>query len=71
MTSAADADAQLSALDALLGGPGAELLASLRDQALTPATALALGTRLRERYPAGLVATTLPVASLPGALKPE
>ena len=41
MTSAAD-------LDALLSGPGAALLASLRDQALTPDTELALGTRLRD-----------------------
>ena len=52
MTPAAD-------LDALLSGPGAELLASLRDQAVTPDTALALGTRLRETYPAGLVAAAL------------
>jgi hypothetical protein len=52
MTPAAD-------LDALLSGPGAELLASLRDQAITPDTALALGTRLRETYPAGLVAAAL------------
>src|SRR6266536_1220482 len=46
-------------LGALLAGPGAELLASLRDQALTPGTALALGTRLRGRYPSGLVAAAL------------
>ncbi len=46
-------------LDALLTGPGAELLASLRDLALTPGTALALGTRLRERYPPALVAAAL------------
>ena len=46
-------------LDALLTGPGAELLASLRDLALTPGTALALGTRLRERYPPALVAGAL------------
>ena len=59
MTSAADADPRLSALDALCAGPGAELLASLRHQALTPGTALALGTRLRESYPAGLVAAAL------------
>ncbi len=52
MTPAAD-------LDALLSGPGAELLASLRHQAVTPDTALALGTRLRETYPAGLVAAAL------------
>ncbi len=52
MTPAAD-------LDALLSGPGAELLASLRDQDVTPDTALALGTRLRETYPAGLVAAAL------------
>ena len=52
MTPAAD-------LDALLSGPGAGLLASLRDQAVTPDTALALGTRLRETYPAGLVAAAL------------
>ena len=52
MTGAAD-------LDALLTGPGAELLASLRDQALTPGTALALGTRLRERYPPALAAAAL------------
>ncbi|HEX3388794.1 MAG TPA: class I SAM-dependent methyltransferase, partial [Streptosporangiaceae bacterium] len=59
MTGAADPDVQLSALDALLSGPGAELLASLRHQSLTPGTALALGTRLRETYPAGLVAAAL------------
>ena len=59
MSGAADADAQLVALDSLLSGPGAELLASLRHQELTPGTALALGTRLRERYPAGLVAAAL------------
>ena len=52
MTDAAD-------LDALLTAPGAELLASLRDQVLTPGTALALGTRLRERYPSALVAAAL------------
>lgn len=52
MTPAAD-------LDALLSGPGAELLASLRHQAVTPETALALGTRLRATYPAGLVAAAL------------
>src|ERR1039457_612227 len=46
-------------LDALLSAPGAELLASLRDQDVTPDTALALGTRLRESYPAGLVAAAL------------
>jgi THUMP domain-like/RNA cap guanine-N2 methyltransferase len=46
-------------LDALLTGPGAELLASLRHQAVTPDTVLALGTRLRETYPAGLVAAAL------------
>jgi hypothetical protein len=59
VSGAADADAQLSALDSLLSGPGAELLASLRHQELTPGTALALGTRLRETYPAGLVAAAL------------
>ena len=52
MTSAAD-------LDALLSAPGAELLDSLRDQDLTPDTALALGTRLRESYPPALVAAAL------------
>ncbi len=46
-------------LDALLSPPGAELLASVRDQDVTPDTALALGTRLRESYPAGLVAAAL------------
>ena len=46
-------------LDTLLSAPGAELLASLRGQAVTPGTALALGTRLRERYPAALVAAAL------------
>ena len=52
MTSAAD-------LDALLSAPGAELLASLRGQEVTPGTALALGTRLRESHPPGLVAAAL------------
>ncbi len=46
-------------LDALLSAPGAELLASVRDQDITPATALALGTRLRESYPPALVAAAL------------
>src|SRR5712675_935851 len=59
MTGTADPDALLSDLDALLSVPGAELLASLRHQAITPDTALALGTRLRETYPAGLVAAAL------------
>jgi SAM-dependent methyltransferase len=59
MTGTADLDALLSDLDALLSVPGAELLASLRHQAITPDTALALGTRLRETYPAGLVAAAL------------
>jgi hypothetical protein len=52
VTSAAD-------LDALLTAPGAELLDSLRDQDLSPDTALALGTRLRESYPPALVAAAL------------
>jgi hypothetical protein len=52
MTSAAD-------LDALLSAPGAGLLAALREEAVTPDTALALGTRLRGTYPAGLVAAAL------------
>ncbi len=52
VTSAAD-------LDALLSAPGAELLDSLRDQDLTPDTALALGTRLRESYPPALAAAAL------------
>ncbi|HEY8047017.1 MAG TPA: class I SAM-dependent methyltransferase [Streptosporangiaceae bacterium] len=52
MTSAVD-------LDALLSAPGAELLDSLRDQDLTPDTALALGTRLRGSYPPALVAAAL------------
>jgi hypothetical protein len=52
VTSAAD-------LDALLSAPGAELLDSLRDQDLSPDTALALGTRLRESYPPALVAAAL------------
>jgi SAM-dependent methyltransferase len=59
MTGSADPGALLSDLDALLRAPGAELLASLRHQAVTPDTALALGTRLRESYPAGLVAAAL------------
>jgi hypothetical protein len=46
-------------LDALLSAPGAELLDSLRDQDLTPDTALALGTRLRGSYPPALVAAAL------------
>ncbi len=46
-------------LDALLSPPGAELLAAVRDQDVTPDTALALGTRLRESYPAALVAAAL------------
>lgn len=46
-------------LDALLSAPGADLLASLGHEAVTPETALALGTRLRETYPAALVAAAL------------
>jgi SAM-dependent methyltransferase len=52
VTSAAD-------LDALLTAPGAELLDWLREQDLTPDTALALGTRLRESYPPALAAAAL------------
>jgi hypothetical protein len=62
MTSAADpraADPGAADLDALLTEPGAGLLASLRHEAVTPDTALALGTRLRETYPAPLVAAAL------------
>jgi hypothetical protein len=45
--------------EALLSAQGAELLAALGDQAVTPDTALRLGTQLREKYPADLVAAAL------------
>src|SRR5690242_6995686 len=44
---------------ALLGPDGQALLAELRDCEVTPDSALGLGTRLRQRYPAGLVASAL------------
>lgn len=43
----------------LLAPDGQALLAELRDCEVTPDTALGLGTRLRQRYPAGLVASAL------------
>lgn len=46
-------------LAALLSGPGAELLARLGQQPLTPGEALRLGTELRADYPAELVAAAL------------
>jgi THUMP domain-like/RNA cap guanine-N2 methyltransferase len=46
-------------LAALLSPRGAELLDHLGHQEVTPGNALALGTRLRAQYPAGLVAAAL------------
>jgi hypothetical protein len=46
-------------LAALRSGPGAELLARLGQQPLSPADALRLGTELRAAYPAELVAAAL------------
>ena len=46
-------------LAALQSGPGAELLARLGQRPLSPADALRLGTELRARYPAELVAAAL------------
>jgi hypothetical protein len=43
----------------LLAPDGQALLAELRDVEVTPDSALELGTRLRQRYPAGLVASAL------------
>src|SRR6476660_9640151 len=43
----------------LLAPDGQALLAELRDIEVTPDSALELGTRLRQRYPAGLVASAL------------
>lgn len=48
-----------AALAALLSPAGTELLGFLAGQEVTPQTALALGTRLRARYPADLVAVAL------------
>ena len=48
-----------AAVAALLGPDGQALLAELRDCEVTPDSALELGTRLRQRYPAGLVASAL------------
>ncbi|MEP7025685.1 MAG: SAM-dependent methyltransferase, partial [Actinomycetota bacterium] len=54
-----DAGDALARFTALLGPPGQQILAELRDQDVTPATALGLGSRLRAHYPAELVATAL------------
>jgi THUMP domain-like/RNA cap guanine-N2 methyltransferase len=48
-----------AAVAALLGPDGQALLAELRDCEVTPDSALELGTKLRQRYPAGLVASAL------------
>jgi hypothetical protein len=47
------------AVAALLAPDGQALLSELRDCEVTPASALGLGTRLRQRYPASLVARAL------------
>ena len=48
-----------AAVASLLAPDGQALLAELRDIEVTPDSALELGTRLRQRYPAGLVASAL------------
>jgi hypothetical protein len=48
-----------AAVAALLAPDGQALLAELRDCEVTPDSALELGTRLRQRYPADLVASAL------------
>jgi hypothetical protein len=53
------ADDPLALLDRLLSAEGRALLAELPDGALDPGQALRLGTRLRARHPAPLVAAAL------------
>jgi SAM-dependent methyltransferase len=48
-----------TAVAALLAPDGQALLSELRDVEVTPDSALGLGTRLRQRYPADLVASAL------------
>src|SRR5579862_7951656 len=48
-----------AAVASLLAPDGQALLAELRDIDVTPDSALELGTRLRQRYPASLVASAL------------
>jgi THUMP domain-like/RNA cap guanine-N2 methyltransferase len=48
-----------AAVASLLAPDGQALLAELRETEVTPDSALQLGTRLRQRYPAGLVASAL------------
>lgn len=50
--------------EALLGPTGQELLAELSGAGYSEAAALSLGSKLRERYPAALVATALTQARL-------
>src|ERR1019366_2452459 len=56
MAEAADAMARFALLRS---PPGRELLGLLAEQSVTPDTALRLGTELRRRYPADLVAAAI------------
>src|ERR1022692_2678664 len=56
MAEAADAMARFALLRS---PPGGELLSLLAEQSVTPDTALRLGTELRRRYPADLVAAAI------------
>ena len=56
MTAGSEAEARFAAL---LAQPGQDLLASLADQPVTADSALRLGSQLRARYPAALVAAAL------------
>lgn len=55
---------QIGDFEALLGPAGQELLRELSGAAYSEAAALSLGSKLRERYPAALVATALTQARL-------
>jgi hypothetical protein len=55
----AEAGDAVARFEALLSAPGQELLTMLRNENVSPATELRLGSRLRARYPATLVADAL------------
>jgi hypothetical protein len=59
LSRSAAANGAVARFEALLAPAGQELLASLRDEPAGPDAALRLGTRLRSRYPADLVADAL------------
>ncbi len=68
MTAGSEAEARFAAL---LTPAGQELLGYLADQAITPDSMLRLGTQLRARYPASLVAAALAQHELRLAARPK